>query len=186
MEKQVNSRRAFLKKASSTLFVGTFSFSLLKAAAIEAQKTGKPVLTGPNLNKFITKAVQNPKSYGQYVKQAQQNLPRFLGTHFTLTSLQKQKVQTMPDSSQKELFGALNESIVFLRDNIRTIQELFPKDPPPNPAPMIMDLPDIPDDIEVDIESETTTIEYEETRPDGTTIKVKIKVKKVRRKDKAE
>ncbi|RMG69754.1 MAG: hypothetical protein D6722_09595 [Bacteroidetes bacterium] len=186
MKDPLPSRRAFIKAGLGTLFTSALSFSALRAAAREAARTDKPVLTARTLNRRVAQLARQPRRFAQNIESAQSNLGGFLNAHFTLTPQQQEKVATMPAAARQRLFRALDEALVFSRENLQALGEGVASVPPEDTSALLFFLPPIPDDAFMDVETETTTTTTTTTtrNPDGTTTKttVKIKVKQVTRK----
>ncbi|RMG69755.1 MAG: hypothetical protein D6722_09600 [Bacteroidetes bacterium] len=188
MKNQKTSRRDFLRRAGiGSLFLGVTSFSGLKAAALAAQHSDKPVLTQRNLNRYAARLCRKPRVLAQEVQQAQTNLLGYLTEHFTLTEEQQAKVKTMPPAAKKRLNQALDEAVAFNRENLLALRanEALESTPPADSSAMLFILDPIPD-VEIEIETDTTTTTTTTTHPDGTTTTTTITVKKVRRKDKVD
>jgi len=86
-KKGVSRREFFEEAAKGALFMGCLSIGVGEAWA-QSVKTGQPLLTVENLNKFYQANIGKP-TYDKYISEAKTNLQRFLEQHFSLTSGQK-------------------------------------------------------------------------------------------------
>ena len=81
----------------------------LKEAISESRRTGKPILTETNLNRFAIKSETDISKYQEMTKEAQTNLKDFLSKHFILTPEHEKAIEGISERDLKDLKEALEE-----------------------------------------------------------------------------
>lgn len=81
----------------------------LKEALSESRRTGKPILTETNLNRFSIKSETDIAKYQEVVRGAQTDLKGFLSKHFVLTPEHEKAIEGISERDLKDLKEVLEE-----------------------------------------------------------------------------